>query len=161
LATLTGMFSAIRVLISVVSAPVIGHVSDILHKRWIVMAGIFFLGSIGLWLMGDSILIVAILGAALSSIAGGGIPSLAPAYIGDHVSRNQHGRALSIVYSVGDLGSALGPPIALALVPLLGVGVIYRYCAILMLLGMVLSLFMIKPESGLIMAKIQFNNKTD
>jgi MFS family permease len=54
---------------------------------------------------------------------------LAPAIIGDRVKEEHRSRTLSIVFTFGDLGSAIGPPLALGLLPHIGLGNIYLLCA--------------------------------
>ena len=38
-------------------------------------------------------------------------------------------RVLGIVFTIGDVGSALGPPLALILVPIISVAGVYKICA--------------------------------
>jgi MFS family permease len=40
-------------------------------------------------------------------------------------------RSLSVVFTIGDLGRALGPVIGLALIPVFGIGEVYQPCALL------------------------------
>lgn len=40
-----------------------------------------------------------------------------------------HGRRLGILYTVGDLASAIGPPLAYALLPIIGLAVLYQISA--------------------------------
>jgi MFS family permease len=88
----------------------------------------------GLWMMGSPAWTAAILGGLLSAVAGGSIQSLVPAIVGDHVDRSQTSRALSLIFTVGDVGSALGPPVALYLVSTFSIGYIYQACGIFFLL---------------------------
>ena len=69
-----------------------------------------------------------------------------PAIIGDHTVRAQHGRALSVIYTLGDLGSALGPPIALALIGVIEIGTLYRLCAGLLLAVVLFALWQAARE---------------
>lgn len=131
LATLTGSFVAIRVLISMFSAPASGAISDKIGRRWAVLSGALFIGAVGLWVMGLSNPLLAIMGAFLATISGGSIQGMVPAVVGDQTGETQQGRALSVVFIVGDFGSALGPPVGLLLVPIIGIGDVYRLCALL------------------------------
>jgi DHA1 family multidrug resistance protein-like MFS transporter len=131
LATLTGGFIAVRVLLSMLSAPAAGTISDWLGHRWSVLAIAFLIGSAALWMMASHLPLLSISGAFIVTIAGGGIQGLIPAIVGDQVSDIQKSRALSIVFTVGDLGSALGPAIGLMLIPLVGIGTVYQNCAYL------------------------------
>lgn len=131
LATLTGAFVAFRVLFSIISAPVIGTLSDRLGRRWAVLAGVLIIATGGMWLMSIPALSLSIGGALLASVAAGSIPLLVPALIGDQIDDAIHSRSLSIVFTIGDLGSALGPWIGLGLIPILGLGNVYQLCAVL------------------------------
>lgn len=129
LATLTGIFVVLRMLLSMVSAPLSGLISDRLGKRWIVLGLIILAGAVGLWWMGSLIMAIALLGAAFATVSAGGIQGLVPAVIGDRVSNTRQSRVLGVVYTIGDIGSAIGPPMALFLVPLIGIGYLFRICA--------------------------------
>ena len=131
LATLTGGFIAVRVLLSMLSAPTAGILSDRLGTRWLVLTIAFLVGSAALWMMASSRPLPAICGAFFVTIAGGGIQGLIPAIVGDQVEDIQKSRALSIVFTIGDLGSALGPAIGLMFIPLVGIGIVYQSCAYL------------------------------
>jgi MFS family permease len=131
LATLTGSFVALRVLISMLSAPAAGSISDKLSRRWIVLTIALILGGAGLWLMSFPGLISALTGALLATISAGGIQGLVPATVGDCIGADQQSRALGIVFTVGDLGSALGPPLGLWMIGFIGLGGVYQMCAVL------------------------------
>lgn len=132
LATLTGLFALGRSLVSLAGAPVAGFLSDRAGQRWPLMAGALALAAGGAWLMGAE-LGLALVGALLAWSAAGAVQALAPAIIGDRVASTQRGRAISVIYTFGDLGSALGPPAALGLVAAGNpVGALYRICAALL-----------------------------
>jgi len=132
LATASGLFRAVVTLISIVGAPVAGFWSDKIRKRWPVLGVTSFLGGIGLWLMSLNLLGLGLMGGFLSQISGGSIGSLVPAISGDQVEKSQHGRALGLIYTIGDFGSTLGPPIALGLLNTGAVSLnwIYQGCAV-------------------------------
>lgn len=131
LATLTGIFIAIRVAVSILSAPWIGKLSDHLRRRWAVLAGVIALGVVGLWGMSLPNFGLSVASGLLSAVTAGAIPLLIPAVVGDRVPEEQHGRTLGFIFSWGDLGSGLGPWLGLALIPLVGIGLTYRLCALL------------------------------
>jgi MFS family permease len=126
LATVTGAFSGIRMLASLIGAPLSGALSDRLGRRWPVVAGTLAAGSAGLWFMGGQALGLALGGALLAAASAGGVQALIPAIVGDRMEAARQSRALSLVFSLGDVGSALGPPAALALVDELSLSSIYR-----------------------------------
>ena len=146
LATLTGSFGAIRMLSSIGGAPFAGWLSDRLRRRWAVIAGSAALGAGGLWLMGGAALVLALAGALLAAVTGGSVQAMVAALIGDKVPAAQQGRALSLMFILGDLGSALGPPLALGLLGVLAIGDVYRLCAILFGSVIVFALWQARAE---------------
>jgi MFS family permease len=130
---MSGVFIAIRILVTIISVPQIGRLSDYINRRWSLLALIFLIfGAGGLMLVASQNFWVSIVGVLLSAIAGGSIPALIPAIIGDQVPQYQQGRSLGYIFSFGDLGSAIGPPIALALVEIIGLQSLFQWCAILL-----------------------------
>jgi MFS family permease len=135
LATLSGTFIAIRIFVSVISVPQIGRFSDHIKRRWLLLTFIFLIfGAGGLLLLASSNLWISILGVLISAVAGGSIPALIPAIIGDQVQQNQQSRSLGYIFSFGDLGSAIGPPIALALVGIIGLPALFTGSAFLLII---------------------------
>ncbi|MGD8621614.1 MAG: MFS transporter [Anaerolineales bacterium] len=147
LATITGIFVALRTVTSMLSGPIAGELSDRLTQRWIVIAGLMLLGGSGTWLMGTNVIPLAILGGFIASIPGGGVQALIPAFIGDQINEEHESRALGIVYTFGDFGSALGPVAALGLLERLGLNVIYRVCALLLILLAILAWIQSRQEA--------------
>ncbi len=135
LATLTGIFTAIRVVVSILSAPWVGRLSDHLKRRWAVLAGVIALGVVGLWGMSLPDFSLSVASGLVSAVTAGAIPLLIPAVVGDRVPEEQHGRTLGFIFSWGDLGSGLGPSLGLALIPLVGIAGTYQLCALLLLLS--------------------------
>ena len=68
-------------------------------------------------------------GIVFGAVANGGIQSLVTALVGDLVQERHQGRAIGLVHTVGDLGSAVGPPLAYALLPWIGLSWLYVLCA--------------------------------
>lgn len=131
IATFTGAFVAVRTLTGMISAPAAGTLSDRLNRRWLIMAMLLAIGSFGFWLMSSVAMTTAFLGALLASLPGGGVQTLAPATAGDTVRPEVEGRVISVIYTIGDIGSALGPPLALWIVGVMGLTSLYRGCAVL------------------------------
>jgi YNFM family putative membrane transporter len=132
LATLTGAFVALRALVSVAGARVAGHLADRAGGRWQTTAVVLLAGAVGVWLAADARLWLAVAGALAAAVAAGGVQALAPILVGDHGQAALRGRMLSVVYTLGDLGSALGPPLALGLLDWLTLGTVYRLCGALL-----------------------------
>lgn len=146
LATLAGVLGALRALVSVTGARLAGHLSDRARQRWLATAAALLAGAAGAWLAGSQCAPLAIAGALTAAITAGGVQALAPALVGDRSHPAQRGRMLSVVYTVGDLGSALGPPLALWLIAWLPVGVIYRLCAVVLALTVAFALRQARAE---------------
>ena len=68
----------------------------------------------------------------LVSISSGSNQGLSTALVGDWAKDGQHGRFLGILFTVGDLGSAIGPPLAYALLPIWGIQGVYWLCVTLL-----------------------------
>jgi MFS family permease len=153
IATLTGLYNAIKILPGIGSAPALGALSDRLGKRWIVVAGALLAGAIGIWLMSMPLIAVAWIGALIVPVIGAGVETLVPAIIGDHTSRTINGRTLGIIYIFADLGSTLGPMIGLGLLDaaIMSLEGLYRACAVLILAAVAVSIFtarrILKPAS--------------
>ncbi len=150
LATFTGAFSAARFVASIVGAPVAGRVSDRLRHRWPVLTVSMAVGAIGVWLMGVQLVGLALGGAVLAAVTSGSVQALATAVLGDQVEERRKSRALGVVYTLGDLGSALGPPLALGLLPVLGIAGVYRLSAGLLLVVGLYALTELRRERRLV-----------
>lgn len=149
-ATLTGAFVALRMIASFLGAPAAGLISDRIGHRWRLMVVVLALGALGMWLMGGPSLPVGVIAAFIAASAGGAIQSLSPAVAGDESPPDQRARMLSAIYTFGDIGSSLGPPIALALIATMDVGVLYRICAGLFLIAAVVAMLRsVKEKRGL------------
>lgn len=129
IATLSGALLAARVLLSTLGAPVAGAATDKLRRRWGVMTILLLLALVGMLLMSQTQPWIAFSGAVVISIMTGGVSALSSALIGDRMAKEWHGRSLGFLYTARDLGATIGPPAALALTPLLGLGTVYRLTA--------------------------------
>jgi MFS family permease len=130
LATLTGIMVATRTFSSVIGSSLVGMAADRFNWRWRLVALVLAIGAFGMWAMAESQWILAILGALLGAIAGSGVQTIVPALVGDRFELEESGRILGIIYTIGDLGSALGPPAAVALIASVSLLGVYRYSAI-------------------------------
>ena len=141
-ATLTGALVAGRTLLSTVSAPLAGTVSDWLGSRWKVTAGGLAIGIISMSLIAWSTPAAILAGMALGAVTTGSVQALVTALTGDLVNQTQRGRALGMLHTVGDLGSAVGPPVAYALLPWIELHGVYLFCAALFATGSILVLWL-------------------
>lgn len=129
IATLTGLLSAGRTLLSMGAAPLAGTLSDRQRSRWTVLAWGLGVAAFSMTLMGQDGLLTLLTGIVFGAIASGGIQSLTTALTGDLVQKRHQGRAIGLVHTVGDLGSAAGPLLAYALLPWIGLSGLYLLCA--------------------------------
>lgn len=132
IATMSGIMVAARTISSLVGANLTGWAVDRLAWRWRLIAAVLFLGAIGMWVMGDDQWLLAILGAQLGAVAGSAVQTVVPALVGDRYRQEDSGRILGMVYTLGDLASALGPPTAVALMAIVTLPGTYRWSAILL-----------------------------
>lgn len=115
-ATVTGIGLGMSTVLSVVAAPVAGTVSDRWGNRWGTAALGLLLGVIGFTLLAMGRPALIFVGLPLISFASGSNQGLSTTIAGDLVGGERRGRFLGIFYTVGDLGSAIGPPIAYAVI---------------------------------------------
>jgi MFS family permease len=141
MATLTGALLAGRTLLSTVAAPLAGTISDRLKSRWKVTMGGLIIGLIGMTLVAQGTPVAILAGISLGAVSAGSVQALVTALTGDVVSQAQRGRAIGLLHTVGDLGSAIGPPAAYALMPWIELPGVYLLCAGLFAVGLILTLW--------------------
>lgn len=134
IASLTGGLLAARTTVSLLGAPLAGFWSDASGKRWELLAASLLLGGVGISLMAVEDGRVLAIGLLMGAAASGSIQSLATALVGDLSDKREHGRNMGLFHTVGDLGSAVGPVAAYALLPLIGLPAIYIGSAGLMII---------------------------
>jgi len=139
-ATLTGTLNAGRILLSMVAAPLAGATSDWLGNRWGVTAWVLAIGIISMALVAWDAPTAILTGIALGAVTVGSVQALVTALTGDVVSQAQRGRAIGLLHTAGDLGSAIGPPVAYALMPWVGLQGVYLLCAGLFAAGLALAM---------------------
>jgi MFS family permease len=147
LATLTGVFSAARVLAGTAGGPLFGSLSDLGRNRWMVLALLMLTGAAGIVLMTLPWLGVGLVGALLAAVTASGVTGICAALVGDHVPLEMQSRGLGLVYTVGDIGAMLGPVVALALVTEIGVRQVYSIGAGLYGLAAILALVMASSKA--------------
>ncbi|TEU16123.1 MAG: MFS transporter [Anaerolineales bacterium] len=139
-ATLTGVLMAGRTLLSTVAAPLAGAASDRLGSRWEVAGWGLAIGIISMALMAWGAPAAILTGLSLGAVTGGSVQALVTALTGDLVSQAQRGRAIGLLHTAGDLGSAVGPPAAYVLMPWIGLQGVYLLCAGLFAAGLALAM---------------------
>jgi len=157
-ATVTGALMAGRTLLSTVSAPLAGTISDWLGSRWKVTAGGLAIGIIGMILLAWGTPLAILTGVSLGAVTGGSVQALVIALTGDLASEAQRGRAIGLLHTVGDLGSAVGPPAAYTLLPWIGLPGVYLLCVGLFAIGSILALVSGARAANLATpAKLEYN----
>ncbi len=131
-ASVTGGLLAARTLISLVGAPLSGALSDRSGRRWVWLAWSLLVGALGIGLLAVPGNWTLIAGTFIGAAASGSIQALATTLVGDLSAEGRHGRGLGVLYTAGDLGSAVGPLAAYALLPWTGLPLVYLGCAGLM-----------------------------
>lgn len=137
-ATLTGVLMAGRTLLSIVAAPLAGTASDRLGSRWGITAWGLAIGAVSMALVAWGGPAAILAGVSLGAVASGSVQALVTTLTGDLVSQAQRGRAIGLLHTAGDLGSAIGPPAAYALMPWIGLRGVYLLCAGLFAAGLAL-----------------------
>lgn len=134
-ATLTGVLMAGRTVLSVLSAPLSGTLSDRLGSRWMITTIGMLVGAVSMVLLSRSSAVSILLGVALGAVAGGSIQALVTALTGDLVEQHQRGRAIGVLHTAGDLGSAAGPLVAYGILVWVGLSGVFVLCAALFAVG--------------------------
>jgi len=137
-ATLTGLGLGLSKFVSMASAPVVGGLSDRVGNRWRIAAGGLAPGVAGFSLLAIGSPLTTLVGLPLTAVTGGSNQGLSTALIGDLDGVGQRSRRLGLLFTVGDLASAVGPPLAYTLIPLLGIRGVYLLSA-----GIFASMFLV------------------
>ncbi|UCC63699.1 MAG: MFS transporter [Anaerolineae bacterium] len=130
-ATATGLGLGLSTLIAAASAPIMGGLSDRAGNRWRVAAGGLVPGVAGFSLLAAGLPLTTLFGVPLTAITGGSNQGLSTALIGDLGNVAQQSRRLGVLFTIGDLASAVGPPLAYALIPSIGIRNLYLLVAVL------------------------------
>ncbi len=139
-ATLTGLGLGMSTLISTGAVPVVGRLSDRARTRWQVVSLGVLSGVVGFGLlaMGSSWSILA--GLIFIAFTSASNTSQSTTLVGDLSGIADRSRRLGMLYTVGDLGSAIGPPLAFFVLPFMGIRGLYLVMASVLIGMLVLSL---------------------
>lgn len=139
--TITGIGFGLTTLVGAASAPLSGALSDRASSRWLTASLFLLPGAFGFILLQSGSPGGVFAGLIGASIASGSSANLSTALIGDLGAPGQHGRRLGGLFTIGDLASAAGPPLAFWLQPRIGLGGVYWLAAACFGLMAGLSLF--------------------
>ncbi len=128
-ATLTGIALGVTGLISMLATPVMGRWSDRAGNRWQVASGGLIPGMAGFGLLAVGSPLALLLGVPLTAVTGGSNQGISTALVGDLSGARERGQRLGILFTIGDLASAIGPPLAYGIRPQLGLSGVYLLSA--------------------------------
>jgi MFS family permease len=131
------------------SVPVAGWISDRIGNRWQTIAGGLLPGIAGFILIAIGKPLTILFGVPITAITGGSNQGLSTALVGD-IKIEGRSRRLGALFTIGDLTSAIGPPLVFALIPLLGVKSIYITVS-----GLLAAMFFVTLWKGKIPRKSQ------
>jgi MFS family permease len=149
-ATMGGALLALRPLLQIAAAPVAGYFSDRSGDRWPVViwgvAGIVM--GLGVLALAPSLTLV-LAAVCLAALGGGILCTLIPALVGDLTPGTRSGLAMGGLMTVGDIGSAVAPLAAYALLTVLRLEGIYLLAALIVATGLALPWVMRKRAEHL------------
>jgi MFS family permease len=127
--TLTGLGLGLSTLIAMFSAFLAGRISDYIGDRWRSVAGGMLPGIIGFICLAFGSPSIILFGIPLVAITSGSNQSLSTVLIGDIGDQRRQSKQLGILFTVGDLMSAIGPPFAYALINIIRINSLYLLSA--------------------------------
>ena len=145
----TGIGLSMTYLISMGSAPLMGRISDGLGSRWQAVAWGLLPGAIGFGLMAVGHPAAVLAGLPLIAFASGSNQGLSISIVGDLSAEARRGRRMGLLFTTGDLASAVAPLTAYALIPVIGLRVIYLGLAALLVVMLLLAHQAARNPSGL------------
>jgi MFS family permease len=137
-ASLAGVMLGLRALLGIVAGPVAGVLSDRIGDRWPVVRGGILLGAGGFLVLAFLGGVGAVpIGVAAISLGAGALATTLAALVGDMAEGNRQGVTMGGLATAGDIGAALGPPLAYALAVTLDLRWAYLLCAVTLASGLV------------------------
>ena len=125
---------------ALVAAPLTGALSDRWKNRWAFAVGGLVLGAASMLSLTLDSVAAVLFGIACAAVVRGTLQAMATALNGDLANQEQWGRAIGLVHTASDLGSALGPVVAYALLPRTGLKGVYWVCAALFAVELAMNL---------------------
>jgi MFS family permease len=147
LATFTGALSASNQLVSLLISPLSGWLSDYTRQRWGLILFALVLGSAAMALTAVGKGLILIIATMLGAVATSVLQTQVMTLIGDYSSANRRGRALGILNTVGDLGSAGGPLLAYTLLPFIELEGIFWLSTVVLILAIPWTYWIARNES--------------
>jgi len=139
-ATLTGLGLGLSTLIAMFAVPLVGSISDRVGNRWRIASSGLVPGVVGFGLMALGLPLSILLGIPLIATTSGSNQGLSIALSGDLGNGQKQSRRLGMLFTFGDFTSAIGPPLAYALMPVVGIKTLYLASAGIFVVTLLVSL---------------------
>ncbi len=127
LSTFTGAMVAASQGLSLMASPLAGWLSDLSGNRWRLVIVALALGVISMSMIAGSRGLVIVAAIMLSAVATSVLQTQVMTLVGDYSGPNNRGRILGIINTIGDVGSATGPLIAYAVLPLIALSGLFWF----------------------------------
>lgn len=143
-ASFSGILLAGRALISAVTAPFAGFLSDRFKNRWFFVFIGMLLGVVGLLIIvvGKKPFWIG-MGMALAAVNTGVVITILPAYIGDVTGTQQRGKVMGVLTTAGDLGAAIAPLTCYSLLAMVSLEELYWFSSAMLVSGVLLILLIL------------------
>ena len=137
IAAASGFLAGARALVAGLSGPLAGTLSDSASGRNSVIAAGMLVSALGLvWLAFTATPLSIVLAVLLSAVGDGAVRATLTATLGDFAPPDSKGLLMGMYATIGDVGSTLGPVLAFALLPIVGLRWLYALCAIVFIVGL-------------------------
>jgi len=134
-AALTGLIGGTRTVLETCFNPIIGLIADKFKNRLYVVIIVLLFGVAGLFIMTLAPPYMTLLGLLLCTVPSGCIPVLVRTLVGDYAAeKNNQGRSMGFVLTVGDLASATGPIFGFGILSFISMDVVFRFMALVLIL---------------------------
>jgi len=136
-AAASGFLAGARALVAGISGPVAGALSDAASGRNAVIGGGMLISAFGLvWLAFSGSPLSILLAVLVSAVGDGAVRATLTATLGDFAPPDNKGLVMGMYATIGDVGSTLGPLLAFALLPFIGLRWLYALCAFIFVVGL-------------------------
>lgn len=129
LSTFTGALAAANQVVGLVASPLAGWLSDLNRNRWRLVVWALALGIVAMSLTAAGRGVTIVTATMISAVATSVLQTQVMTLVGDYAPHNRRGRILGILNTAGDLGSAAGPLLAYALLPVTGLDGVFWLAA--------------------------------
>ncbi len=149
IAAASGFLAGARALVAGLVGPLAGKLSDKTQRRGAIVAAGMLVSAVGLaWLAFTASPLSILMAVLLSALGDGTVRATLTATLGDAAPAAKTGLVLGFYVTIGDVGSTLGPVLAFALLPVVGLQQLYIVCAVVFSVGMGLIWWYQKRRNG-------------